>query len=245
LLATNKYLVGGGTSGSDLRDSRVDDPRIYAEALSRSEIEDLVSIGTDHNSVELVRDAWPTRGIPFLGPNKTFGGVLAEETDYVFRQLDYLRPSYQIDDSSGEQLDRLGAIIGVRRKEGEGDDKLRARIKATATAARSSGTIRDILDATSSIVDTEVGRVELDFDYVVEPGTVFVYLRSSDLDTLSVTTKELATILQDVVVAGHRVEVIEQGSNPFTVRNDSQTNDTDLGLTSDSIQTGGGLVSDI
>jgi hypothetical protein len=245
LQSTTDFVAGGGTSGSALRDTRYDDPRIYRTALSCEEIEDLVSIGDEHNSTDLVGDAWENRGIPFRGPNKRLGGTLAEEKDYIFRQLDYVHESYHIDKAAGEQLDSIGAVVGVNRKEGESDDKLRARIKAVATAARSQGTFADILNATASIVNTDKERVEIQFNYLSEPGTAFVYVRTSDLSPLELTPTELREILQDVVVAGHRVEVIEQGANPFTVRNDSQANDPSLGLTSDTISTGGGLVSDL
>lgn len=239
----------GGSDGAGAGDSRyvglIDDPRMYSTTLDDEQIENIYSIGVDHNSVEDVADGWDNDGIPFREENRQLGGALSEEKHYVKRQLDFVRQARHVDDASGVQLDRIGLTAGVRRKENEGDARYRARIKATVIAGRSSGTFDDILSATTSILDTSEDNVELSTDFDTNPSTAFIYVHPSALDATPLTANDLTTVLSDVVLAGHRIEVVRQGSNPFTFIDDTMVNDPDTGLTSDSTQIGGGLVSDI
>lgn len=127
----------------------------------------------------------------------------------------------------------------------EKDAKYRARIKARMIAGRSSGTFNDLLHATASIVGTSIDNIEITADYVSDPGKAFVHVPSSAINQAELTATEIKNILNDAVPGGHRVSVIEEGSEPFELINDTMTNDPAEGLTSDSITSGGGLVSDV
>lgn len=239
----------GGSDGAGAGDSRyvglLDDLRLYSTALNDSHIVDIHSIGVEHNSVEDVADGWENDGIPFREENRQMGGALSEENYHVKRQLDFVRQAHHVDDASGVQLDRIGLTAGVRRKENEGDARYRARIKATIIAGRSSGTFDDILSATTSILGTTEDSIELNTDLSADPATALIYVHPSVLDATPLTTSDLTTVLSDVVLGGHQIEVVRQGSDPFTFIDDAMVNDPDNGLTSDSTQTGGGLTSDI
>lgn len=222
----------------------VDDVRMYVRSV-RSHISGLYAIGNEHQSLDEFGEAWDNPGIPLRGNNLDFGGALGEEDDQILRQLDFVTESHHIDDANGEQLDRLGEAAGVRRKETESDARYRARIKATMAAGRSSGTFEDIITAVAVILETSTDEIEVQQQFDTDPATAFVYVRGSALDESPLTAGDVTTIVKDVVLAGHDIEVIEQGANPFTVIDDTMVNDPEKGLTSDSISTGGGLVSDI
>jgi hypothetical protein len=241
--------IGGEASDAAIqfetrRFGYVDDVRLYRTGLDESQLRGLFEIGAEHNSLLRLKQSWGSDAIPFRGANRRFAGTLAERDDTIFRHLDAIREARHIGDAAGVQLDRIGKLVGVRREEDERDARYRARISGTAIAGRSSGTFNDLLRATATIVETSESRVELQTEFSTDPATAFVYVRTADLQDSALTTSDLKSILEDAVLAGHRVEVIEQGANPFTVINDTQTNDPDKGLTSDGISTGGGLVSD-
>lgn len=241
---TSSYAIGGdGTA--ELTDSAVDEPRVYRTALTVDQVESLHEIGSELTAATAVRNSWENAGIPLRGANRQLGGALAEEKATIRRQLDFLREARHINDAAGEQLDDIGAIAGIARQEDESDDKYRARIKTTLIAARSSGRFTDILQTTAAIVEADTDRIELETQFDSDPGTAFVYVRTADVEDSVLTVTEIQELLNDAVLAGHRVEVIAQGATPFTVINDAQVNDPDHGLTSDAISTGGGLVSDI
>ena len=226
----------------------VDDTRVYRTSLTREQDERLWSIGGQHNSIEDYGEEWDTGGIPYRGDNRRFAGTLGEADDYVYRQLDHLLEARHIDSASGSQLDDIGALAGIQRNENESDDHYRARIQATIVAARSSGTHRDVLHATSTIVGVPVERIKTEYAWeggVNEPAKANIYLEERDVNNSPFTQSELNELIGETVLAGHEVDVIETAANPFTVINDSQVNDADVGLTSDSLATGGALTSDI
>lgn len=223
----------------------VDDVRVYRTALDIEHVDNLHELALASSGAEFMREEWENDGIPFRGANEQLGGALAESDMETFRQLDAIREARHIRSAAGRQLDRIGAIAGINRKEGESDGKYRARIKATMIASRSDGTFEDILNATASILETDTERVEIQTSFDSDPAEAFVYIRIVDVEDTTLTASEIEDILQNTVVAGHEVTVVEQGSNPFTFIDESMANNPERGLTSDSMSTGGGLVSDL
>jgi hypothetical protein len=221
------------------------DVRVYTTALSAEQIQALVDIGATHLWSDQMRDSWGTDGIPYRGENKRFGDMLSEHHAYYSRQADYALDARHITDAAGEQLDKIGRGFGIRREQGEGDARYRARIKGTLIVGRSDGSFDDIVDAAASILDTDTTNVRAEADYAASPGECTLTVRQEELDNSALTASDVSTILEDVVMAGHRIVVQTQTANPFTLTDDSTPNDPSLGLTSDSISTGGRLVSDI
>lgn len=228
----------------------IDDVRIYRTSLSLQEDDALFDLGATRQMVDAVGTAWDNHGLPFFRGqnNEILGSTLAEQKGYVRRQADAILEARHIQHAAGGQLDRIGEVAGIRRNENEGDDHYRARIIATMSAARSRGTFEDLLNTVTTILDTTDQRVTIERQWDSQPtagiATAEIFIRATDIENIELTTAEFTSILKDTVPAGHDVEVTEQGANPFTVRNDSQANDSSLGLTSDAISTGGGLVSD-
>lgn len=225
--------------------SSIDDVRLYTTVLSSAAVESLYEIGSEHTATQQLRNSWTNAGIPLRGNNLEFGGALTDEAVLVFRQLDSMREARHIDSAAGRQLDSIGNLVGVERRENEGDAKYRARIKGTVIAARSNGTHSDIISATAAILETDITNVEATTDFSQELATAFIRVRFQDVDESELSPTELEQTLQDVVLAGHTVLVVEQPENVFRVRSDQQATSPENGLTSDSISTGGGLTSDL
>lgn len=232
-------------SGAGPPSGRVSDFRIYSTALSDEHVQSLYEMGAMHLWSDNVADAWSNDGIPYRGGNKRFGDTFAEAHAYYARQLDYVLDARHIGDAAGEQLDKLGRGFGIRREQNESDERYRARIKGTLIAGRSDGSFDDIADAAAEILGTETTNVALDADYIASPGQCTLTVQQSDLDDSALTASDVSTILEDVVLAGHRIQVQTQTDTPFTLTDDSTPNDPALGLTSDSISTGGELIEDI
>lgn len=251
LFRADEVMVGGG----EVTDAYVefntvgwgyaDDVRMYKSNVGADGVSNIHLIGYDHNSENTFGHHWENPGIPYRADNSRLAGTLGEEKDLVFRQLDFIHEARHIEMAGGEQLDRLAQTAGVRRREGEGDAVYRARIIGTYAAGRSTGTTEDVIQATAAIVGTDPENVQIDTSYDSDPGTVFILLRNEDIDDTELSTDDVTEILGDTVMAGHTVEVSRQQDNPFTVRSDVQTNDPALGLTSDSVSTGGTLTEDL
>jgi hypothetical protein len=224
----------------------VDDVRVYRTSLTPEQDEGIFEIGSEHQSTNAFFEAWDNPGIPFRGNNVRFAEAIGEEKDAVLRQLDRIKQSHHIKDAGGTQLDRIGEVANISRRDGESDAEYRSRIIGTLSAGRSSGTFSDLLDTTATVLGVKKERVELQYGWKAgaDVATAYIYVRRADIDNVALSLQDLTDILKDAVLAGHDVEVIERGANPFTVIDDSMVNDPDRGLTSDSISTGGGLVSD-
>lgn len=247
---TNIIGRSASTNGQYSR-SVLDEIRVYREELTEQQQVFLYEMGARHQRVDDLGNAWDNKGLPFIKGkgNANLAGTLGEKQDAALRQLDYIIEARHVEDAAGQQLDRIGQVAGIRRQEGEEDPRYRARIIGTLAAGRSDGTFQGILEATASILDTDVGRVFLEEAWQNDPtagvATARVYVRNEDLEDSALTASDLTDILKNVVAGGHDIEVLERGANAFTLRDDTQPNDPSLGLTSDSIATGGGLVSDV
>lgn len=245
--SSSSIYIGQGSALSSPKQfiGAVSDVRTYREPLGEDEINDLVRLGTEHWAVDPVRQSWDNDGIPLRKENLQMAGALSESDAYVRRQLDYIHEARFIEDAAGHQLDRIGSVAGVTRREGESDAVYRGRIIGTVAAGRSRGTYEDILNAAAAVVGIDSGSVELDTNYSANPATVQVYIPNAAIEDSELDTNDISSILDDAVIAGHTIEVFAAAENPFTLRDDSQTNDASLGLTSDSTSDGGELVEDV
>lgn len=245
--ADSNRIGASGFDASAKAHSIIDEVRVYRKILPVDQQVDLFEIGSVHGQLDNLGDAWDNPGIPYRigAANANLSGALGEAHDANFRDLDRIRDAIHIDSASGIELDRKGRDHGILRKTGESDAVYRARIKGTLAAGRSRGTFDDLLETTAVVVETTEDRIFIDEQFDTDPATAFIYVRSEDLDEANLTASDVTAILKDAVPGGHDVQVVKQGANPFTVIDDTQANDPDQGLTSDSIATGGGLVSDV
>lgn len=229
----------------------VDDMRVYRRSLSETQDENLFEIGTEHQSIDDIQHQWDNDGLPYIKGigNARLASTLGEEKDYVNRQLDRIRQSHHINDASGKQLDAIGNVANITRRTDESDSVYRARIIATMAAGRSAGTFEDLLKTTATVLDTTEDRIFIEEAWQSDPtggiATARIYVRTADLNDAALSTADITSLLKDSVPAGHDVKVLERGANPFTLTDDQSANDPSKGLTSDSIATGGSLVSDV
>lgn len=220
----------------------VDDVRVYRTALMERYVRNLHEMATAHVLRDEVGAAWPTPGLPYRGQNSRFAGTLTEAVAANTRELDAMLDARRIQTAAGEQLDRIGRRFGgITRKTDEEDDKYRRRIIGRVVAARSSGTFADILSAAATVIGTDENRITLDRQ---QPVTAVVTVKEAVIDQSVLTAAEVENILQDAVVAGHDLTVQTVGGTPFTIKASGDVDDPSRGLTSDSISTGGVLVSD-
>lgn len=226
--------------------ARIDDTRVYKTDLTTEQIRNIWRIAAERVLSPTVGRLWPTPGLPYEAGegNERFVGTLAEKSAWVMRALDQIREARHIDDAAGAQLDNIGDLVGVRRRDGELDPQYRARIKSTFIAGRSGGTFDDILRGMAAILDTELDRIQLQRDDA-SIATCEITVQTVDLNESPITATDLADAAEDMVLAGHAVNVVQSNANAFTLKADGDTDDPDLGLTSDGISTGGELVSDI
>lgn len=120
-----------------------------------------------------------------------------------------------IDTATGEELERLGRNVGVERKTGENDAKLRLRVKAGYETATSDGTYEDIAQTALIVLDADPSQVDIDTARdTADYATALVRANSSVISASPFTTAEIESLLSDAAVGGHRI--ILQATDVFT-----------------------------
>lgn len=148
-------------------------------------------------------------------PLTTLLEVAVNQFQRLDLEIDELYDQRFVDTATSEELERLGANVGIDRKTGEGDDKYRKRVRAGYAAATSRGTYEDIARVALLVLDAAPTEVTIDRARdTADPGTALVLADSSVVDSSPFTISEMEEILGDAAVGGHRV--ILQRSDVFT-----------------------------
>lgn len=184
-------------------------------------------------------------GIAFAPGTNTYKlmRALLTEADRVDDDLEDIYDAHHIDTAAGDNLEKIGDLVNVDRQTGEGDDRYRARIKATFRASTIETTFDQFAEFTASVLSTDLDNIEFFTSYGARPATVDVAADTAVYDSVDLLPSELADLLDGGVPAGHRVRVLERGT--FRLKADGDTDDPDRGLTSDGITTGGTLAADL
>lgn len=138
--------------------------------------------------------------------------TIIKELQRIDLDIDQLYDQRFLSTATGEELERLGDIVDIDRKTGEGDNKLRQRIRGGFAVAVSKGTYDDIarvghlvLDADPS--DINIVTAEEVYDKTGDPATVLIESDQSVIDSSALSSTEMETILTDAVVGGHRITI--------------------------------------
>lgn len=228
--------IGGAFRG------RVDDIRVYQRGLTDDEVISLNSVREFGFEGEL-KEIWERPWMPLFdgAPNKRLLSALTENAAYVRAQTEQITAAKHIDTASGTSLDRIGRLVGVKRRVGERDDPYRKRIIGFAAAGRSRGTAADIIRIVSSLFDLDRNEIDIQRN---TGGQVTITVPSSVQDTTLLSVDDIEDILEAIIPVSHTVSIELFADDAFTLIGDGQINDPELGLTGDDTNVGGVLVGD-
>lgn len=198
----------------------------------------------DGRNISTAEDEWDS-GIEFGRRSNTYRLVraLLSEADRLDDNLDEVYHSHHIDFAEGEELDQFGKLVNAPRNSGEPDDKYRARIKAEFAQSKTGGDFDSFVEFVATVLNTDTSNLTFITGYEQRPATVTVSADSQVYDSIALTGEEVADLLGGGVPAGHEVAVRESGT--FVLKADGDVDEPALGLTSDSVNTGGTLAADI
>lgn len=198
----------------------------------------------DERNIAEADSEWNS-GIAFSPQNNTYKlmRALFTEADRIDNDLEYIYDQHHINTASGDDLEKIGDVVNVRRETGESDSRFRARVKGTFRAATIGTTFDEFAEFVASVLRTDLDSVDVLTNYGSRPATVNVAAEPNIYDGVDLQPIDLVNILEDGVPAGHRVRALENGT--FRLKSDGDTNNPDKGLTSDSISSGGTLASEL
>jgi len=206
-------------------------------------------VNVNRKSDEVNKDEY-IYGFPFGDTLETGETFTVESTEKYFIQQDItvdglLEVNGEILSQSG--FSGTGVISGTGTVVGDADvfseDKFRARIKATFRASTIGTTFDEFVEFTASVLTTEFSNIDFITSYDSTPATITIQAEESIFNSVGFSSSDINELLNKGVPAGHNVNV--QVAGTFRLKSDSQTDDADKGLTSDSVQTGGTLTKDI
>jgi hypothetical protein len=141
--------------------------------------------------------------------------VLASENERIDIELDELYDNRFLGSASGDELEKIGDLVGVNRKEGEQDDKLRKRIRAAFAANASDTTYKSFASAALSILDAGPDSVEIKTPPDTPQKTVRLNVDGAVLEDSPLTEDELSVLLGAALSIDAKLQIKDTGTFAF------------------------------
>ena len=151
--------------------------------------------------------------------------LIVNELNRIDTDIDTLFDNRFLATAHGAHLERLAQNVGIDRKTGEGDDKLRQRARAGYAAAVSTGSYEGVARVALLALDASPGEVSLvRTEDTTDDATTVVKTPSNVIDDSPLSESEILAILEDAIIGGHRIEI--QRTDVFTWDDSAQGWDT-------------------
>jgi hypothetical protein len=141
--------------------------------------------------------------------------VLVSENERLDIELDGLYDNRFIDTATGTSLEKIGDLVGVNRKTGEKDEKLRKRIRGAFAAQASDTTYESFANAALSILDSSPDNVGFATPPETPKKTVELRMDGGDFENNPLTEDELIVLLNGALSIDAQVIVKLTGTFAF------------------------------
>lgn len=149
--------------------------------------------------------------------------VILEEFEREHQVIDAILSGRYIDDATGAQLNKIGEFWQVERRDQEGDDLYRARIKAQFPRHTSRATIDEVIEASATLLDTHPQRFDIHENFDIEPARFDIVVEEIALHDAGVSIDDYQQLIQDIKPAG--VKAVATIGSQFTYRSHSDFDD--------------------
>jgi|Deesub1362A_J573_1020465.scaffolds.fasta_scaffold00761_31 predicted nucleotidyltransferase component of viral defense system len=150
--------------------------------------------------------------------------VIDSEFQNIEQTIGDIENAHFVDFATGKNLDYIGQLFNVSRRQNETDEHYRARIKITFSKLTDIATIKDVKEVVAATLNTETSRIEVRDLYDLEPAYFDIWVFLQDLNNAGLTVEELKDLLQAIKPAGVRLEAKQYGT--FTPRSSSDVSDS-------------------
>lgn len=141
--------------------------------------------------------------------------VIASENERIDVELDDLYDERFLDTATGHELEKIGQLIGIKRKEGESNEKLRTRIKAGFSAAASDTTYESFASASLSILDTNPSAINIKTPPQSGSKVVEIEIDGKVINDNILNESEVSLLLNKSLSIDARVDVVITGTFGF------------------------------
>jgi len=177
---------------------------------------------TDNNNTEDIIENWNHPIQPHESDNLyKLLKVIVSENKRLDIELDDLYDDRFLDTATGKELEKIAGLVGVIRKTGEIDSKLRKRIRGAFAANASDTTYESFTSATLSILEASPNQVTFITPPDSSPKIVEIEVDGSVIDENPLTTGELVTLLNGALSIDAKAKITENGTFGFDGDNGS------------------------
>lgn len=141
--------------------------------------------------------------------------VLVSENKRLDIELDEVYDNRFVDTATGSSLGKIGNLVGINRKTGEKDSKLRKRIRAGFAAHASDTTYNSFATAALAILDGSPDSVSFVTPPETPNKTVEVQMDAGDFEDNPLTEDELIVLLNGALSIDGQVIVKTTGTFAF------------------------------
>lgn len=141
--------------------------------------------------------------------------VMVSENKRIDLELETLYDQRFVQTATGKELEKLGDPVGVDRKTGEGDSKLRKRILGGYISQASDGTYSAFATAALTILDCEPESVSIKRPHEVAPKQIELHVDGSVIEANPLTQSELQVLLNGALSVDAGLTIIAGGTFAF------------------------------
>lgn len=141
--------------------------------------------------------------------------VVGDELKRIDLEVESLYDNRFVESATGEELEKLGDLVGINRKTDEPDEKLRKRIFAGFASQASDTTYESFCTTAISILDGSSQSVEVVTPPQTQPKVVQLIVDSQVLEENPLTQDELQVLLNGAVSIDARVMITVDGTFAF------------------------------
>jgi hypothetical protein len=131
--------------------------------------------------------------------------VIADRLDTIDDDIQWLDEQRRVQTATGAELEKLANEVGIKRQQGETDERLRFRTLIAKASTRSDGTFDDIAQVLLILFGDDVSKISL--DPVTGEPTIYLSMPQSLVDDIPLTESEFATALDDILPISDPIEV--------------------------------------
>jgi hypothetical protein len=177
---------------------------------------------TQNNNTQDIVENWDHPISLFEGDNLyKLLEVVALENNRIDLDIEEVYDDKFLESATGQELEKIGDLVGVDRKTAEGDEKLRKRIQAEFIAQASDTTYETFASATLSILGTNKNSVSITTPPQSPPKVVSVDVDGGVIDDNPLSKTEIAGLLDKTVSADAKVNLVEKGTFAFAGDDDT------------------------
>lgn len=161
-------------------------------------------------SLEDARQQFPNAGVQIDDddPLAALLRTLVSQLHRVDTEIDAIYDERFIDSATTQELELLGANVGVQRRAGESDPAFRARVRAGYRIAISDTTFDAVAKAARALLEAGPSDIQLEGPPQTDGGVGRIRVPSTAVDESPLSLDEIEAELTRAVPLGHRVEVI-------------------------------------